>query len=195
MAERTYHALEFVPRRSDPSRRWALSVKQPLAGMIATGRTAIVAKSAAPPAELIGRRIALHAGAGHDPYKAFSAHAADWARAVWGADLPALRHLLPRGGVIATVELSAAFRIGRIMGNRAWAQPSSQYAANRQGLWADFDGAYAFEQGDCAAGRWAWCLSLPVLCTDLVPLRGYGGIFDLEGAFAQERARAAGART
>lgn len=191
MAERTYHALEFVPRQSDPSRRWALSVKQPLAAMVATGRSAIVAKSSAPPPELIGRRIALHAGAGNVPYREFTGEAEDWLRAVWKADLADLRTWLPRGGIIATVELAAAFRIGRVMGGKAWASPGSQYAAHYAGIWADFDGTYLLEQGDCTPGRWAWCLTDPKLCPDIVPLKGLGGIFDLDGALALERERSA----
>jgi hypothetical protein len=193
MAEgRNYHALEFVPGKSDPTKRWALSVKQPLAGMIATGRTAIVAKTLAPPVELIGKRIALHAGAGNTPYKDFTEDAADWARLIWGADLAELRQLLPRGGIIGTVELAAAFRIGRLDGRKAWAKPQSHYAAHRAGIWADFDGTYVFEQGDVGAERWAWCLTAAKLCDRLVPLRGYGGVFDLDGALAQERERSAG---
>jgi len=179
--ERNYHALEFVPRQSDPARKWALSVKQPLAGLIATGRTQIITKSAAPPPELVGRRIALHAGAGHVPYKAFSEHARAWAEAAFGADLPALRHLLPHGGVIATVELEAAFRIGRVIDGRAMANPLGKYAAHYAGRWHGHDGGRIFEQGETEA-RWAWALTAPELCRRTVPLRGYGGIFDLDRA-------------
>lgn len=190
-AERNYHSLEFVPRRSDPNRKWALSVKQPLAGMIAMGKTAIITKSTAPPAELIGKRIALHAGAGHQPYKEFTPDAEQWAHAIWGVGLPELRALLPRGGIIATVELSAAFRIGRVMQGKCYAYPGSQYAAHYAGIWADYDGTYIFEQGEVDPGRWAWCLTAPRLCENLVSLKGYGGIFDLDGARAVERERVA----
>lgn len=179
--DRNYHALEFVPRQSDPERKWALSVKQPLAALIARGLTRIVTKSQAPPPELIGKRIALHAGAGNVPYKAFSEHAAEWAKAAFGAELRDLRHLLPHGGVIATVELEAAFRIGRVIDGHAWANPLGKFSAHYAGRWKGHDGTRVFEQGDID-GRWAWALTAPELCKRTVPLRGYGGIFDLERA-------------
>ncbi|RAN30653.1 hypothetical protein [Hyphomonas pacifica] len=186
MGERKYHALEFEPRareawKRDPERRWALSVKQPLAGMVIMGRTPLVSFSKAPPAEMIGKRIALHAGAGEIPYKQFQADAREWVEKTFGADLPALRHLLPYGGVLGTVVLEAAFRIGRVMGGQAWADPKSQYAAHYAGTWHQHDGKRIVEI-DTMAGRWAWALTEPRLCRDFVPLRGHGGIFDLQAA-------------
>ncbi len=189
---RTYHPLEFEPGRSDPDRKWALSVKQPLAGMVAMGSTPLVTKSTPPPRQLVGRRIALHAGAGEVPYKEFSEDAEAWARKQWGASLQELRKLLPRGGVIATVQLEAAYRIGRALHRKVYAAPPNRYSANYHGSWHLYDDVYLFEQGTDFAGRWVWALTEPKLCADLVPLRGHGGIFDLEGARALERDRQGG---
>lgn len=192
MAEgRNYHALEFVPGKSDPSKRWALSVKQPLAGMVAMESTAVITKSSPPPAELIGKRIALHAGLGDVPYKEFSEDAEAWARKRWGVGLPELRRLLPHGGVIATVKLEAAYKIGRAMFRKVYAKPPNKYGSLYMGRWHLYDGVYFFEQGKDFEGRWVWALTEPKLCPDLVPLRGYGGVFDLNGALALERDRSA----
>ena len=188
---RTYHALEFEPGRSDPDKKWALSVKQPLAGLVAMGTTPLITKSLPPPAELVGKRIALHAGAGHVPYKEFSEDAAEWAHKKWGASLSELRQMLPHGGVIATVKLEAAYKIGRAMHRKIYAAPPNRYGSSYKGPWHPYDGAYFFEQGTGFAGRWAWALTEPKLCPDFVPLRGHGGIFDLVGAMDLEAQRVA----
>ncbi len=191
MPERTYHALEFEPGKSDPNRRWAVSIKEPMAALIAMGKTALVCKSARPPSDLMGKRIALHAGAGHVPYGQFTDHAAAWAFAAFGAELKALRHLLPHGGIIATVKLEAAFRVGRVIDGHVWANPKGHYSVSYMGTWHRHDGARIFEVGE-TTGRWVWALTEPKLCANLVPLRGYGGVFDLEGAQQLEARNAAG---
>ena len=190
MPERHYHALEFVPRRSDPTRKWALSVKQPLAGLVATGRTSMITKSTLPPPELIGKRIALHAGAGDVPYKAFSEGAKEWCRKVWGCELADLRLALPHGAVIATVQLSAAFLIGRVIDGRAYRAPTSAARATFSGTWTEHDMRPIFEMGEKLEGRFAWALTHPQLCARPVPLKGMGGIFDLEKAREQQRSEA-----
>ena len=187
MPERYYHALEFVPRKSDPNRRWALSVKQPLAALVARGITPLVIKSKLPPPELMGKRIALHAGAGDVPYKDFSEHAASWTKVIWGVELSDLRLALPKSAVIATVKLEAAFRVKRVAEARAYAHRGNAYSAPFAGLWERHDTRPVFEMGPIE-GRYAWALTEPKLCARPVPLKGMGGLFDLEAALSQQRA-------
>ncbi len=185
-----YHRHEFQPGRSDPSRRWAVSVKQPLAAMLATGRVRLLPKSEAPPEDLIGKRLVIHAGAGDVPYAHIREGAERKLRDAFGTSPKLLRPWLPRGMAIAEANLVGAFRIGRVIDGRAAYSPHAKHAAYYLGAWREFDGDPVLDVGEIEA-RWAWCLSEPAIVNERgVPLKGVGGVFDLEGVWREQVAEA-----
>lgn len=185
-----YHRHEFRPRQSDPGRRWAVSVKQPLAAMLATGRVKLAPKSEPPPHELIGRRLTLHAGAGDVRYADIAGSAERWLQAAFGATPKALRKLLPKGMAIATAELAGAFRIGRVIEGCAHYARDSRQRAHYLGDWLAYEAERVLEVGPLE-GAWAWCFREPEIVNQQgAPLNGVGGVFDLEGVWREQQADA-----
>lgn len=185
MSHRDYHALEFVPRQSDPDKKWVLSIKQPLAGLVAMGKAGLVLKTTPPPSELVGKVLAIHAGAGAIPYKHFTPHAKAWAERAFHAPLKDLRKALPHGGIIATARLAGAFKIGRVIDDKAYPHPGGRFSAHYAGRWRDFEfhPVFVARDPDKVIGAWAWCFEDPKLCEHTIAMRGLSGVFDLNAAY------------
>ncbi len=153
----------------------AISLWQPWASLIAVGAKPYETRDWAPPARLIGSRIAIHAA--RKPVHLACRH-------VIIADLFAMERALrpvrldevPLGVVVATAVLAGAYQCAH-----AVAVPEA-YAVVGRGVPGsparDLVPIDAF--GDYAPGRWAWLLTDVVRLDPPVPARGAQGFFRVE---------------
>ena len=148
----------------------ALTLHQPWASLIEDGCKRYETRSWAPPADLIGQRIAIHAGAKR------SSEQANLARD-WGMDD------LPLGAVVCTARLVAAHLVWvehRDPDGSLWA------TAAKGSIESDADPDYDLlahtfpidEYGDYSPGRWAWRFDQVIQHDPPVPARGYQGLWE-----------------
>ena len=136
----------------------AVTLHQPWASLVAKGAKTVETRSWRPPASLIGRRIAIHAGRerrNEAPGEEFETAVAKHLGAGWRDELPA-------GAVVATAVLAEV----------AEAAGDGKDAPTRE------EALF----GDYRAGRWMWRLGGVKEVKPPVPVRGHRRIWSLEPA-------------
>jgi len=171
----------------------AISLWQPWASLIAVGVKPYETRDWAPPAALIGQRIAIHAAKKVDPHAAQMAYellrgrydaaagcdVAQRLRASFEGASPRLMarfgaDLMPVGAVVCTARLRAAYQLGgRAIGTRSVAMS----VANHMGSWIPAVAIDPF--GDYTEGRWAWRLDDVITTPTPRPAVGRQKIFEL----------------
>ena len=145
----------------------AITLHQPYAQLIADGRKPYETRSWPPPRDLIGNRIAIHAGQ--------SRAGADFAQKLGMTDLPI-------GAVLATAVLVAAHKI-----HDRWRMDGVLYQASslrKLSMQPDDDPDFRGERfpideyGDYSPGRWAWRLVDVVVLDPPIPARGAQGLWN-----------------
>jgi hypothetical protein len=175
----------------------AISLRQPWASLIACGAKPYETRHWAPPRELIGATIAIHAA------KKVSRDAADMAteimfgqfdghrglaeklEASWGGDqypidlmAPFGEAVLPVGCVVCTARLDAAFQLGEEAENAAI--PAARIVVRRASRpMLEFCTVPYDAFGDYSPGRWAWLLRNIKPLIPPPPAVGRQGFFDL----------------
>ena len=174
----------------------AISLWQPWASLIACGAKPFETRSWAPPRELIGTTIAIHAA------KKIDKGAAEFAtELMYGQHQPGGFELadsldasfegtpdelmgifgmatMPIGCIVCTARLDAAFQLGELAeGTAVAAARVVNRFTSRQMPWC-FTVRYD-DFGDYAPGRWAWLLRDVKALTPPPPALGRQGFFDL----------------
>ncbi|KGT75815.1 hypothetical protein MA20_32000 [Bradyrhizobium japonicum] len=172
----------------------AISLWQPWASLIAVGAKPFETRHWAPPRELIGKRIAIHAAKKVDKYGRALAEDVCYGQEKHGGveladkvsasikNIP--EHLLqtfgmallPVGCIVCTAKLDAAFQLGD------QAQGTARPAASvvRRIVSRSFPDCFTVRYdnfGDYKAGRWAWLLS------DIAPIVPTGAVVGRQGFF------------
>lgn len=177
----------------------AISLWQPWASLIACGAKPFETRHWAPPRNLIGQRIAIHAAKKID--KEAAEFAGELLTGSYGfvlqdklhatiAGVPstmmaAFRQIqMPVGCVLCTVTLDAALQLGEEA--EGTALPAARVVnclVSRQ-MPECFTVRYD-DFGDYAPGRWAWLLRDVKLLTRPLPMHGAQGFFNLPDDFGQ----------
>jgi len=174
----------------------AISLWQPWASLIACGAKVFETRHWAPPRELIGQPIAIHAakkidkGAAafaqdlmygqHDPGGFDLAEALETSMKDTPDDLMGLfgQATMPIGCVVCIVRLDAAFQLGeRAEGTALQGAKVVRRITSRQ-VPECFTVRYD-DFGDYAAGRWAWLLRDVKPLNPPIAMKGHQGFFDL----------------
>lgn len=212
------NSAEFTPddirwtQGRDPDRNWAITRQQPVASLLVSGVLWGFSRSVPPPAPLMGRRLIITAGSGHEPFKdaaesGWAAVAAYCGQAISAAEIPDARKrlyaeavkTLPAKQSVGAGRLAAAFQIGNVIGGKVYAdiRAPGPYGAMRQmGIWKEFDGRELPIVEKLARGRWMWCFDAHhEFDLDFrIRMPGFGGIWDYEKGVALRRpAQAEGA--
>lgn len=172
----------------------AISLWQPWASLIACGAKPYETRSWAPPRELIGQSIAIHAAKKIDKEAALFAEdlkygqhlpggfeLADKLEASMSRCPDALygsfgQAVFPIGCVVCIAHLAAAFELGsHPEGDRARVVRK----LSRVALPDDFNTIAKDDFGDYAPGRWAWLLTNIQLVNPPAPVKGAQGFFEL----------------
>lgn len=155
----------------------AITIFQPQASLIAVRAKPFETRTWAPPAALIGQRLAIHAamGAGGAPLE-------DWQRAAAEAALsmPAAKwHTLPHGAVICTALLRGAHQVQRCRHS----EMDVEFRASVPGSenMVAFTGT-GLEFGDFRQSRWCWHLTDVEHISSPAATRGYQGLWNWEPA-------------
>lgn len=193
----------------DPARNWAITRQQPVASLLVSGALWGFSRSVPPPAPLMGKRLIITAGGGHEPFRdagpcGQAAVAAYCGRDISPAEIPDGRRkiyseavkTLPVSQSVGAVSLAAAFQIGNVMDGQVYADLRSggAYSAPRQmGIWKEFDGRALPLVEKLTRGRWMWCFDAHhEFDLDFrVRMSGWGGIWDYEKGVALRRAASA----
>ena len=180
----------------DPERNWAITRAQPVASLAVAGLLWGFSRSVAPPAPLMGRRLIITAGGGHEPFKDAEASGHQALAGYCGVDIspaeiPSGREKIYREAVktlpvsmsVGAVRLAAAFQISRVLEGRVFAdiRPGTAYSGPRGlGIWREFDGMPLPIVEKLERGRWMWCFdSAHEFDLDMrKPVKGFGGIWD-----------------
>lgn len=158
----------------------ALTLWQPWASLIAAGIKTHETRSWAPPASLIGQRIAVHSAVRPTRADEIRAIQADvmlgmtvgiGGRALDVLDL-AWSCSLPLGAVICTVKLSAAFKCG-IMRENGQVQIDRALSKDDSPILLQAD-----PFGDFSTGRWAWALEDVDLVEPPFRVQGHQGLWN-----------------
>lgn len=194
----------------DPARNWAITRQQPVASLLVSGALWGFSRSVPPPAPLIGKRLILTAGGGHEAFK--DADAAGWGavaaycgQEVSAAEIPDGRRklyaeavkTLPVSQSVGAVRLAAAFQIGNVLEGCVYAdvRPGTAYSGPRgMGTWQLFDGQPLPIVEKLTRGRWMWCFDAHhEFDLDFrVSMNGFGGIWDYEKGVALRQVKADG---
>ncbi len=174
----------------------AISLWQPWASLIACGAKPYETRSWAPPRDLIGATIAIHAAKKIDKgavefaedlmygqHEAGGFELADKLEAsMKGADdkqMGIFGHaVMPIGCIVATARLEAAFKLGA---PADWATPPAARIERRlsSGLVTQTQSCVPYDDfGDYAPGRWAWLLT-NVKALRPITMKGAQGFFEL----------------
>lgn len=132
----------------------AITLHQPWASLIAVGAKKIETRSWAPPADLVGLRVGIHAGkklVTFGPNSDFDRMVAKYLGPNWEKNIP-------RGAVVATAIL------------RRWQQMTRENTH----VWPEGDENLF---GEYAVGRWMWHLADVHKLEIPVPARGYQGLW------------------
>lgn len=176
----------------------AISLWQPWASLIACGAKPFETRHWAPPRDLIGQTIAIHAakkiekGAAqfaeelmYGQHKDGGFELADKLEASWGGDAACddlmgkfCETIMPIGCVVCTAKLDAAFQLGeKAEGTALPAASVVRRFVSRQ-MPECFTVRYD-DFGDYAPGRWAWLLRDIKPLTPPPPVKGAQGFFEL----------------
>lgn len=136
----------------------AITLHQPWATLIAKGIKTTETRSWAPPQELVGERIAIHAGR---TVSEIGLVGPDRAPLMWDS------RKLPRGAVVATAILTD-------FGQVTHRTPDGEqvYLSHNHG-WVNTD-----PWGDYSVARWIWCLSDIEELDPPIPARGHQRIWE-----------------
>lgn len=189
----------------DPDRNWAITRQQPVASLLVSGALWGFSRSVPPPAPLIGRRLIVTAGGGHEPFKAADIAGMEAVgsycgglgevdgeaemRKAYGAAV----HTLPVKMSVGAVRLAAAYQIGHVSPEGivyADIKPVGRYQAPRQmGIWKEFDRRKLPIVEKLERGRWMWCFDAHhEFDLDFrVRMPGFAGIWDYEKGVALRR--------
>lgn len=161
----------------DPDRDWCLTMPQPWAQLTARGVRVLHDMSGAPPNEMIGRRIHIHAAQGKMTIKRVPEAAREDAERILGSSFSKLVTELPRRRIVGSALLAGAFRIGGILPGRK-VRAAHDSTDKHLGNWKEFDGAEIHRWGDHSPRRWLWILTEATEVSDHLTIRGYSGLFD-----------------
>ena len=200
--------IMFVPNVSDYRRAWALTLKEPIAGLMVAGKIWAFTKSTPPPRRLIGQRIHFQAGQAlvkigpvkeNVPLQKMISIASGAEPDAWRQGLDVLSKK-NAGKVLGSAVLRAAFVTGGLRpitdhGVCAVSFRPDSNAPRYLGEWRSFDGRTIIPVGNWSAPsrtartwRWAWCFSDPQLNPKSDErLKGFGGLWDLEKGLAFRR--------
>lgn len=174
----------------------AISLWQPWASLVAIEVKPYETRHWAPPKELIGQTIAIHAAkyADKDAKRMaedliYGQHPAGGhelgdklARSMEGIadrDMGLFsRACFPVGCIICTARLDAAFELGEAAEGTAFPAASTLRAMRSRPMPGCFTVRYD-DWGNYAPGRWAWLLRDVKLLKPIVPMKGRQGFFDL----------------
>ena len=140
----------------------AITLHQPWASLIACGHKTVETRSWAPPGELIGERIAIHAGKQGTSIEMLLDIAECCAHmpcepVPFGAVVATAR--LADAGQVLSYEEADAFVVRRLHGGRTYGRPECVC-------------------GDYREGRWLWVLENIEALDPPVPARGYQGLWE-----------------
>lgn len=202
------HGISFVANESDPDRKWAITLPEPVGSLIIAGKIWAFTSSQPPPRRLVGKRLTIHGGQGLvkiTPLKDAPASqklielTSGTGEGGWrdGLNILSTRHA---GKVLGSALLSAAFGLGRAVMTTKDAPIVSSYrpdsrAEYYRGNWRDFDGRSMAVFGDWSSPdkkarkvRWVWCFCDPHLSGACdTPINGFGGLWDLDKGVALRR--------
>ena len=175
----------------------AISLWQPWASLIACGDKPFETRHWAPPRELIGQTIAIHAAKKVDKdaaamatdimYGQFDNHGglAERLEASWGGDECADElmgkfgnTIMPVGCVVCTARLDAAFQLGERAEGTAFPAAQTLHRITSRQMPVCFTVRYD-DFGDYAPGRWAWLLRDVRPLIPPPPVTGAQGFFNL----------------
>lgn len=147
----------------------AISLHQPWASLIMMGVKKFETRHWAPPRDLIGKTIAIHAAKKRVP--TILEHAEDFQRA-FGADAPGWSQRLPYGALLCTATLAGAYQVAPLDSSRVriiYSLPGS----------ADPNRFIAIDPyGDFSSGRWIWALTDVETLIKPIPVTGRQGFFN-----------------
>lgn len=167
----------------------AISLWQPWASLIACGAKPYETRDWAPPRELIGQVIAIHAakkvdrdafaiaervfyGPLHDRLYATSSKASDSLMARFG------EAMFPVGCVVCTARLDAAFRLGETATGTA--VPAAHVVKRFTSRVMPYCFSVRYDDyGDYSPGRWAWLLTDVQPMNPPIAMKGAQKFFDL----------------
>jgi hypothetical protein len=184
----------------------AISLWQPWASLIACGAKPYETRSWAPPRELIGQTIAIHAAKRIDKEAAefaqdlmYGQHGHDLADRLdesWGGDevpdeiMGKFGYaMMPIGCIVCTARLDAAFQLGSPADGTAVPAASVVKRITSRPMPECFTVRYD-DFGDYAPGRWAWLLRDVRPLFPPPPAKGAQGFFDLPQGWLTEDAAA-----
>lgn len=183
----------------------AISLWQPWASLIACGAKPFETRHWAPPRELIGQPIAIHAAKKIDKGAAefatdlmYGQHQpggydlADKLAASFKGTPDELMGLfgkacMPIGCVVCIVHLDAAFQLGEAAGDTALPAARVVRRLTSRQMPECFTVRYD-DFGDYAPGRWAWLLRDPRPLKPCPPMKGAQGFFNLPQGWMTEAA-------
>ena len=173
--------------RADAERPWTLTLAQPLAQLLVTGRIAGVTFKTKPPLGLMRRRILIHAGAGFVPGSHFTECGKAAAERALGTDLQTARATLPQAQIVGSARLVAAMKIAGVEpGPRGADGPDRLRCVigsrehQQMGVWRSFDRCARPPGVDITPARWLWGFEEGEEITAGDRLAGFSGIWDLE---------------
>ena len=174
----------------------AISLWQPWATLIAVGAKPFETRHWAPPRDLIGTTIAIHAAKKIDKYgRALAEDCSYGQHPDGGFDLgdrieaslkgipehllaPFGMALLPVGCIVCTARLDAAFQLGEAATGTARPAASVIKRMTSRAMPECFTVPYD-DFGDYAAGRWAWLLTDVKRVIPTQTVIGHQGFFDI----------------
>lgn len=171
--------VRFETGLSDPERDWCISLRQPIASLIAQGALRCFTKRFPPPRKMIGRDIFIHAGGGDVPYNRFDADQRLATELHLQTSLPEARESLSRHVVLAKARLVAGYKFGRVSNGVLYPSVRESDWRLHVGRWEDFRAYDGLFIGEFEKDRWVWWLE-DVREIEPQPLKGYAGLFDLE---------------
>jgi activating signal cointegrator 1 len=141
----------FIFRASLP----ALTVRQPWAALIGEGAKRYETRGWPPPKQLIGQRLAIHAGQARLPRDLC---AAETTAIEAGLGLPTARWAeLPLGALVCVAVLAGAYRIAPSLGHPRRPKITETLAGSIMMDAIELEAA-EWRFGDFSSGRWAWSL-------------------------------------
>ena len=146
---------------------WALTLHQPWASLIAEGVKTEETRDWAPPRDVIGQRIAIHAGK-----RKMDRDALELLDKLDDEGPP-----LPMGAVVCTAKLVGAFQV-EDHDNYDGVAIVCSVVGSLIGDWTETS-QFPDEYGDWSIGRWIWCLDDIRMLRIPVPVRGYQKMWSL----------------
>ena len=147
----------------------AITLHQPWASLIAVGAKTIETRSWAPPKNLIGERIAIHAG----KRLVSESFAPEVWQPIWDSRGKEIE--VPLGAVVCTAVLECAMQVQSIRCGVAFCDALPSYTPRKleSEMCIDID-----PYGDFDVGRWLWILEDVQPLVEAIFARGYQGFWD-----------------